>query len=1133
MKPIRKFVYFPLWIVTLILGGLLLFLPLFSQQDGLIFQINNLQHNGIYIREAITTPDQIVQSGDRVQRINDCSIERYLRRDCPQPETFGDSLSYTLTRNGQLFSLQNSPRIHQPAVYLRSILPYLTGYLLLMICALAGILSLDVKRINNLLIVSLLLFALSFAYLPGRLPLWLLLYPNLLWATLITLSIGYAALFAVSMQLILGFPKDILSSKTINNVLFGVMLLVPPLVSGIILARSTSLIIGLNRANRWQTTAGEVSAFTFVVIYLLQVITKTFTRTRIRLRWMRVAVVIIIVTLAILASILAITQFDAVISSLPAMDRLIPQGGNPMVLLILCSPIMFAIPLAEKYPGRIDQLENRLLFYTVILLLLFSAYLLINNLLFTFEVFSFWNTNALFPGFAFILLSLILLAIIRKPINKVLNHIFYRDQLHYQTLLPDYILQLSTNLNLSEILHLLLNTLPQQLKFRQTYVVLRSIAGDYYYYPSENKEYVGNSLPLQHPMIQRLRSTRKPILYYVDMHELHQGTVAFMKKNRIEVILPLIHLEELVGVYLIGEKFSKKPFSISEVKILSELSQWAGTAINNATIFIEKEDYSRALEETVEQQSRELDRVVDETRRYQRSNNQHDQENVALIGEVNQDIREPLSRITAATQQLKPKMQKEEDKKLIQQLENNTVTLVDHINAFLDYVLIETGQMKLNKSEVNLNDVFTAVNHHLAALHPHTLGRISFYLDALTPVICTLDGMRLIEMLYILTHMSIHLHPKTSLVISCHPLTPVNEPGQQMIQLGFDCIQIPATPPIAINKTQKEREDIEHPKLSIVIVKQLCKLFGGELTKEPTASTEGATFQFSIHTQVPPDTYPAYLAIDPPHLREKSILILSNNEQIGQKIKIQSSSWGMQPELMNVNNQDAQTLSSLEQFDLVLIDAASVDLSDLKKKLGNDKGVTFPKTIVIHAEKECPKFTDHYQKTIPNTPQPEQLYNLLTQAFLFEPNSKVLPFPEEPASSQKPDQFFLGKYKILLVGKEKDNALASYLAKFNWEVIQYTENLTSLPKVVRQQQVEAVIIELQHRDRRELDAIRQIRSQQKDDQKPFIAASSANPVLFPAIDVIKAGANKYLLKPYRFEELSMYLAQHMNRSIRK
>ena len=326
---------------------------------------------------------------------------------------------------------------------------------------------------------------------------------------------------------------------------------------------------------------------------------------------------------------------------------------------------------------------------------------------------------------------------------------------------------------------------------------------------------------------------------------------------------------------------------------------------------------------------------------------------------------------------------------------------------------------------------------------------------------------------------------------------------------------------------------IEHPALSLVIVKQLCKLFGGELTKEPAATTEGVIFQFFIHTQVPADTYPAYLAIDPPPLRGKSMLILSQNEDIGQKIQIQSGSWGMQAELMNFSNQDAKTLSSLDQFDMVLIDAASVELSGLKKKINNSNmGVKFPKTIVIHAEKESPTFSERYQKAIQNAPRPEQLYNLLTQAFLFEPQLLPTTASSEGVSpSQKPDQHFLKKNIVLTVSSEKDNALASYLAQFNWEVIQFKDNLTNLPEIVIQQKIAAVIIELQHRDRRELDTIRLLRSQQKDEQRLFIAAISANPVLFPAIDVIKAGANKYFLKPYRFEELSTYLAQHISRFI--
>jgi len=160
--------------------------------------------------------------------------------------------------------------------------------------------------------------------------------------------------------------------------------------------------------------------------------------------------------------------------------------------------------------------------------------------------------------------------------------------------------------------------------------------------------------------------------------------------------------------------------------------------------------------------------------------------------------------------------------------------------------------------------------------------------------------------------------------------------------------------------------------------------------------------------------------------------------------------------------------------------------------------------------------------------QPRHLYSLVSKALLF--STTVEQFPHFPRKlNLEPHSIAQGK-QILMIG-EKENAvhLEHYLNRFNLQTTAYTDRLDQLPGYLENHEADILLFELTTRKQEEFDILHQIRQLQV--QQPFIITVSENPVRFPVLDALKAGADKYLLKPYQVEELLTMIADWLNQPI--
>lgn len=155
---------------------------------------------------------------------------------------------------------------------------------------------------------------------------------------------------------------------------------------------------------------------------------------------------------------------------------------------------------------------------------------------------------------------------------------------------------LNSTLNLKEILDTILLT-PMGKFLISKGLVLIAKGGEHRYVVESQK---GLSRSLQGQVIQLgdLPCEILPVRQIQD--PLSQ---AFFSKNGIDVILPIMHQEQRLGIICFGKKINGKPFTDPELDYLSSLSNIAATAIQNGLMYRELAEAKRLLEKKYQEQN--------------------------------------------------------------------------------------------------------------------------------------------------------------------------------------------------------------------------------------------------------------------------------------------------------------------------------------------------------------------------------------------------------------------------------------------------------------------------------------------------------------------------------------------------
>ncbi len=263
---------------------------------------------------------------------------------------------------------------------------------------------------------------------------------------------------------------------------------------------------------------------------------------------------------------------------------------------------------------------RRAFVYFIVSIFVYSVYSLL-IVLYTRFFGSVFSPQALIAGFfvapLFVALFFWFNAVVEKFANR---HLFY-SLYNYQKTIADLTRKLSYSNDLDQIINSIVDTIKQTMQLNRAGVLLISKEDKIVRFKIAKvigfDEKNGISLVQDNFLTQHLKKTQTPLIRdelelslkdiedsrskknYVDL-------VEHMRKIEASLCLPLMSNKELIGIIVLGSKASNDAYTSGDLELLNTLSYQAGIAIQNARLYKETKEFSRTLQQKVDEQTKDL-----------------------------------------------------------------------------------------------------------------------------------------------------------------------------------------------------------------------------------------------------------------------------------------------------------------------------------------------------------------------------------------------------------------------------------------------------------------------------------------------------------------------------------------------
>ncbi len=277
---------------------------------------------------------------------------------------------------------------------------------------------------------------------------------------------------------------------------------------------------------------------------------------------------------------------------------------NTVNVTLIFLPISFAIAVLRYGLMDIDLLINRTVVYGILTGALVLLYLLIVSV--AEEVLSqipggddvFWGgvigTLALFLVFN----------PLRVYVQQIVDRTLFSEQLDFDEILQEISRELATTISFDDVRALLVEESPRRLGLSGAYVLLHDESLDAYI--SEREPVLG--VALDSALVNWIKEHQGLLFVYQRQRfplKL-QRELLVLDEMGVEVCVPLFQYDRLLGLYLLGGKPSGNLLNREELNALVLLGHQAATALQNAQLYKELQEYNRLLEARVEARTSEL-----------------------------------------------------------------------------------------------------------------------------------------------------------------------------------------------------------------------------------------------------------------------------------------------------------------------------------------------------------------------------------------------------------------------------------------------------------------------------------------------------------------------------------------------
>ncbi|MDD5145443.1 MAG: ATP-binding protein [Candidatus Pacebacteria bacterium] len=313
---------------------------------------------------------------------------------------------------------------------------------------------------------------------------------------------------------------------------------------------------------------------------------------------------------------------------------------------------------------------------------------------------------------------LIIGIIVFQPIFRFFENLaakyFYYTFYSYQTVFADLGRRLTQFLELDKLTSLIANTLVNTMKLDRTVILLRETgSGEYKIQKNVGfKEENGISLVKDNFLTTYLERTQKSLVYEELLLIIRDAREASekekleylrenMKKIEASLCIPLFMEDKIIGMIVLGNKISGDPYSEQDVQLLTNLSNQASIALQNAKLYGQVQDLSKNLQRKVDEQTKELRVAYEELKTLDKAKSE-------FISMASHQLRTPLAAIKGYVSMLiegsfGPISDKAKEK--LTNVTQSNERLIKMVNDLLDISKIDLGKMETEKSKMQVLDL--------------------------------------------------------------------------------------------------------------------------------------------------------------------------------------------------------------------------------------------------------------------------------------------------------------------------------------------------------------------------------------------------------------------------------------------
>lgn len=1084
-----------------------------------------------------------LQNGDVIVKLGEHSIEKWLHGAQAQMVwKEGESITYEVMRGEQTLDVDVALSLLSP----KQLIAKSGGEAALAVAMFIFAAYLRWKRSRHLPGRLLMSFMAATA-----LNMWMNVYniqpaifshPGWFWYQLAMERVSYFALFAVLLHLTLVFPRENPLLKRFLKYFVIANYTIGGLVFILVLVFSPSLSQGLQNANQTATVVTAIQLIFVAAAVAYSIFTARDPISAAQIRWFLFGLVGPLVILFFALR----TGFVVTDPSLAHHAVFLPLEVG--ILLLIAFPLTVIVLVPRNYLLEIDTIINRSLVYGTLLFIIGGLYLILQSILPI-------VIQKIFPGddqyyylisLATTFIVLIAFSLLQERVQEAVDRAFYPDKLAYQQSLPEARIQLTADLDLDKLASFLTVKLPRQLRIHQGSLFILDENGEKLTLFGDR---LAASLPVNHPLPVHLLQTSKPLLRFFTERTLSSETHAFLHKHGVELCIPLIVNQRLVGIYNLGGKISRAPYTTDEMNLLNSLAQQAAVLVDNARLYREIGVYSQTLEEQVRQRTAELEKALQESHSDRSMAEKASRVKSVFFSNVSHEILTPLNTIMEMTEKLANTRLSEKQHELMNVIQKSSGELNHILNDILDFSILETGRIDLKMQSFQVCECIDAA-FSLARQDAEQKGlKLAYVIEAYTPNIIVGDEGRLCQILFTLVNNAIKYTAAGEIIVTVNAESESSAHDKQKddgCSLHFSIkdtgIGIQKEYMANLFESFTHSNDIDDSQdsntgLGLAICKKLSEAMGGRIWVESDGIPGmGSTFHFTIFVRPAENSYPAYMGVDQPQLNAKRVLVVDGDVKSSKFLTLFIESWGM---ILTVEGSGKAALARLNKesqndrkgFDLVIMDMHLPDMDGITLAEQIHRNVDLKALpLVVMASSGWQKLDARMGEFSASMVKPikiTDLYNLIIRIFAgkFATQAyRALESQEEPAmDGQMANRLPLD---ILVAEENSSNKrLATLLLNGLGYQVAQVNNGSEVLEALSHKRYDVVLMDIEMSDLDGIETTSRIRGDLSIKLSPHIIAMTSDINRREIKRGKEMGINDFLSKPVQLGQLIIALNQ--------